>query len=58
MLGQNFKAKICIPMGIDPAPQMANGHLQKYEFDFQQKMCKTNYSVTRSPLGILMTSHL
>ena len=28
--------KIGIPMGLDPAPQMANAHLHKYEFDFQQ----------------------
>ena len=35
-------------MGLDPAPQMANAHLHKYEFDFQQKMSKRNYSVARS----------
>ena len=35
-------------MGLDPAPQMANAHLHKYEFDFQQKMSKTNYSVAKS----------
>ena len=27
---------------------MANAHLHKYEFDFQQKMSKSNYSVARS----------
>ena len=35
-------------MGLDPAPQMANGHLYKYEFDFQQKMAKSNYAVAKS----------
>ena len=35
-------------MGLDPAPQMANGHLHKYEFDFQQKMAKSNYAVAKS----------
>ena len=35
-------------MGIDPAPFMANGHLYKFEFDFQEKMTKTNYAVARS----------
>ena len=43
-----LRQKIGIPMGLDPAPQMANAHLHKYEFDFQQKMAKTNYSVARS----------
>ncbi len=43
-----LRQKIGIPMGLDPAPQMANAHLHKYEFDFQQKMSKSNYSVARS----------
>ena len=43
-----LRQKIGIPMGLDPAPQMANAHLHRYEFDFQQKMSKTNYSVARS----------
>ena len=43
-----YGKKIGIPMGLDPAPQMANAHLHKYEFDFQQKMSKSNYSVARS----------
>ena len=32
-----LRPTICIPMGLDPAPQMANGHLHKYEFDFNKK---------------------
>ena len=43
-----LRQKIGIPMGLDPAPQMANGHLHKYEFDFQQKMAKSNYAVAKS----------
>ena len=43
-----LKQIIGIPMGLDPAPQMANGHLYIYEFDFQKKMIHTNYSVARS----------
>ena len=35
-------------MGIDPAPFMANGHLYKFEFDFQEEMTKKNYAVARS----------
>ena len=31
------KQIIGIPMGLDPAPQMANCHLHIYEFDFQKK---------------------
>ena len=43
-----LRQKIGIPMGLDPAPQMANAHLHKYEFDFQQKMAKSNYAVAKS----------
>ena len=35
-------------MGLDPAPQMANRHLHKYEFDYQQKMAKSNYAIAKS----------
>ena len=35
-------------MGLDPALQRANGHPYKYEFDFQQKMAKSNYAVAKS----------
>ena len=47
MCDQNVKTKIDIPMGLDPAPQMANAHLHKYEFDFQQKISKTKYYVAK-----------
>ena len=35
-------------MGLDPAPQMANGHLHKYEFDFQHYMAKSNNALAKS----------
>ena len=35
-------------MGLDPAPQMANRHIHKYEFDFQQKIPKSDYVVAKS----------
>merc|ERR1712082_215626 len=41
-------ALILVCMGLDPAPRMANAHIHKYEFDIQQKMSKSNYSVARS----------
>ena len=34
-----LKQIIGIPMGLDPAPQMANGHLHIYEFDFRKICC-------------------
>ena len=37
-----------IPMGLPPAPQMANGTLQKEEFAFQERMTKTNYAIAKS----------
>ena len=30
-----LRQKIGIHISLDPAPQMTNGHLYKYEFDFQ-----------------------
>ena len=39
---------IGIPMGTDPGPYMANAHLHKYEFTFQDNKRKTNYKVARS----------
>ena len=45
---KSLRQTIGIPMGIDPAPFMANGHLYKFEFDFQQEMTKKNYAVARS----------
>ena len=35
-------------MGLAPAPQMANGTLQKEEYSFQEHMTRTNYSVAKS----------
>ena len=42
-----LRQKIGIPMGLDPALQMANGHFHKYKIDFQQKMAKSNYAVAK-----------
>merc|ERR1712074_172767 len=39
---------IGIPMGADPEPFMANAHLHKYEFDFQERQTKINYKLARS----------
>ena len=36
---------IGLPMGIDPAPVMANLYLYFYEFQFMEKMRKENYGV-------------
>ena len=43
-----LQQNIGIPMGTDPAPYMANGHLYKYEFAFQDKNRKTNYKLAKS----------
>ena len=43
-----LRQEIGIPMGIDPAPFYANGHLYKYEFDFQEEMTKKNYTIAKS----------
>ena len=40
--------KNIIPVVLDPAPQMSNGYLHKYEFDFKQKIAKSNYTVAKS----------
>ena len=39
-----FRQKIGIPMGIDPAPQMANLYLYYYEAAFMEKLTKQDYS--------------
>ena len=39
-----FRQKIGIPMGIDPAPQMANLYLYYYEAAFMEKLTKKDYS--------------
>ena len=39
-----FRQKIGIPMGVDPAPQMANLYLYYYEAAFMEKLTKQNYS--------------
>ena len=43
-----LRQTIGIPMGLAPAPQMANGTLQKEEYSFQEHMTRTNYSVAKS----------
>ena len=39
-----FRQKIGIPMGVDPAPQMANLYLYYYETAFMEKLTKQDYS--------------
>ena len=39
-----FRQKIGIPMGVDPAPQMANLYLYYYEAAFMEKLTKQDYS--------------
>ena len=41
---QVFRQKIVIPMGVDPAPQMANLYLYYYEAAFMKKLTKQGYS--------------
>ena len=43
-----IKQNIGIPMGTDPGPFMANAHLYKYEFEFQDLNRKTNYKLAKS----------
>ena len=43
-----IKQTIGIPMGTDPGPFMANAHLHKYEFFFQEKNRKVDYGVAKS----------
>ena len=42
-----YRQKIGIPMGIDPAPQMANLYLFSYEFDFMERLAKEDYRSAR-----------
>ena len=42
-----FRQKIGIPMGIDPAPQMANLYLYYYEAAYMEKLTKENYGAAR-----------
>ena len=42
-----FRQRIGIPMGIDPAPQMANLYLHAYESKFMEELTKTNYTAAR-----------
>ena len=39
-----YRQIIGIPMGIDPAPQMANLYLHFYEEDFMKKLTRENYA--------------
>ena len=39
-----FRQKIGIPMGVDPAPQMANLYLYYYKAAFMEKLAKQDYS--------------
>ena len=42
-----YRQSIGIPMGIDPAPQMANLYLYWYEYNFMEKLTKENYGVAK-----------
>ena len=42
-----FRQSIGIPMGIDPAPQMANLCLYYYEAKFMEMLTKENYSAAK-----------
>ena len=42
-----FRQKIGIPMGIDPAPQMANLYLHHYEFQFMDNLKRTDNTSAR-----------
>ena len=44
---QVFRQCIGIPMGIDPAPQMANLYLYDYEAGFMERLTKQNYGVAK-----------
>ena len=44
---QVFRQYIGIPMGINPAPQMANLYLYNYEAGFMKKLTKENYGVAK-----------
>ena len=38
-----YRQRIGIPMGVDPAPQMANLYLHHYESTFMEKLTKNDY---------------
>ena len=42
-----FRQSIGIPMGIDPAPQMANLYLYYYEANIMEMLTKENYSAAK-----------
>ena len=42
-----FRQFIGIPVGIDPAPQMANLYLYYYEAKFMEMLTKENYSAPK-----------
>ena len=42
-----YRQRIGIPMGIDPAPQMANLYLYAYESKFMETLTKENYGAAR-----------
>ena len=42
-----YRQRIGIPMGIDPAPQMANLYLYCYESNFMEKLTKENYKIAK-----------
>ena len=42
-----FRQCIGIPMGIDPAPQMANLYLYSYESKFMERLTKENYGAAK-----------
>ena len=42
-----FRQKIGIPMGVDPAPQMANLYLHYYEASYMKALTKSDYKKAR-----------
>ena len=42
-----FRQKIGIPMGVDPAPQMANLYLHYYESAYMKELSKTDFGKAR-----------
>ena len=42
-----FRQKIGIPMGVDPAPQMANLYLHFYEASYMKELTKSDYKKAR-----------
>ena len=42
-----YRQRIGIPMGIDPAPQMANLYLFCYEFEFMERLANVDYKSAR-----------